>query len=97
MLVPKTSKDIQFFNGMAQFYKYFIRNFTSVMAPITKLLKKAKMFEWTTECWITECQIIWEDIKNKYIQAPLLISPNWELEFHVHTNASWLIVGAILA
>jgi hypothetical protein len=26
-----------------------------------------------------------------------LINPNWELEFHVHTNASQLVIGAILA
>jgi hypothetical protein len=34
------------------------------MAPITKLLKKTKMFKWTTKC-----QIAWEDIKNRYIQC----------------------------
>jgi len=45
-------------------------------------LEKTEMFK-----WIIECQIAWEDIKNKYIQAPILISPNWELEFHVDTNA----------
>jgi hypothetical protein len=26
-----------------------------------------------------------------------LIPPNWQLEFHVHTNASLLAIGAILA
>jgi hypothetical protein len=29
------------------------------MAPITKLLKKTKVFK-----WIVECQTAWEDIKN---------------------------------
>jgi hypothetical protein len=53
------------------------------MALITKLLKKAEVFE-----WIVECQTIWEDIKNRYIQALIFISHNWELEFHVHTYAS---------
>jgi hypothetical protein len=53
------------------------------MALITKLLKKAEMFK-----WISECQTTWEDIKNRYIQAPIFIIPNWELEFHVHTYAS---------
>jgi hypothetical protein len=47
--------------------------------------------------WITECQTIWEDIKNRYIQVPILISLNWELEFHVHTDVSHLTIGAILA
>jgi hypothetical protein len=42
-----------------------------VMALITKLLKKTKVFE-----WIVECQTTWEDIKNRYIQAPIVINPN---------------------
>ncbi len=53
------------------------------MSQITKLLKKIEVFE-----WIEECQNAWEDIKNQYVQAPIFISPNWELEFHVHTYAS---------
>jgi hypothetical protein len=61
------------------------------MAPITKLFKKIEMFKWTIEC-----QTTWEDIKNRYIQAPIFVNPNWELEFHVHTDASHLTIGAIL-
>ncbi len=72
MLIPKTPHKIQVFNGMAQFYRCFIKKFASMMAPITKLFKKTKVFEWTIEC-----QTTWEDIKiNQYIQAPILINPN---------------------
>jgi hypothetical protein len=92
MPVPKTPLEIQIFNGMAQFYKCFIRNFASIMAPIMKLFKKTKMFE-----WIVECQTTWEDIKNMYIQAPLLISPNSKMEFHVHIYVSQLAIATILA
>jgi hypothetical protein len=38
-----------------------------IMAPITKLLRKVEMFE-----GIVECQTIWEDIKNRYIQVILI-------------------------
>jgi hypothetical protein len=31
------------------------------------------------------------------METPILIPPNWQLEFHVHTNASLLEVGAMLA
>jgi hypothetical protein len=31
------------------------------------------------------------------MEAPILIPPNWQLEFHVHTNASMSVVGAIMA
>jgi hypothetical protein len=50
MLVPKTPQEIQVFNGMAQFYRCFINLFAFIMAPIAKLFKKAKVFEWTSKC-----------------------------------------------
>ncbi len=43
--MPKTPKDIQVFIGMAEFYRYFMRNFASVMALITKLFRKVEVFE----------------------------------------------------
>jgi hypothetical protein len=47
MLVTITPNEIQVFNGMAQFYKCFIKNFALIMSPITKVLKKCEVFEWT--------------------------------------------------
>ncbi len=35
-------------------------------------------------------------IKQKYIEALILISPNWQVESHVHTNASLLVIGIML-
>jgi hypothetical protein len=62
------------------------------MAPITKLMRKMEPFIWTIEC-----QKAWDHIKNKYMETPILIPPNWQLEFHVHTNTSLLAVSAMLA
>jgi hypothetical protein len=31
------------------------------------------------------------------MQAPIMLPPNWQLEFHVHIDASLLVVGAMLA
>jgi hypothetical protein len=53
ILVPTTPQQIQNFNGMAQFYKCFIKNFAFIMSLITKLLKKSEVFEWTIECHIS--------------------------------------------
>ncbi len=39
---PKNLQYIQIFNGMAQFYICFIKNFVVIMATITKLTKKTK-------------------------------------------------------
>ncbi len=62
------------------------------MAPITKLTRKIRTFLWTKEC-----QMAWELIKQKYIEASILISLNWQVEFHVHTNASLLDVGVMMS
>jgi hypothetical protein len=47
---PKNPQQIQVFNGMAQFYRYFIKNFVAIMALITKLTKKTLTFLWIEEC-----------------------------------------------
>ncbi len=52
------------------------------MALITKLLRKVAVFQ-----RIVGYQTAWEDIKNPYIQAPILINPKWEVEIHVHIDA----------
>ncbi len=75
-----------------QFYKCFIKDFVTIMVLITKFTRKIEGF-----LWIDECQKPWELIKQKYIEVLILIPPNWEVEFHVHIDASLLVVGAILA
>ncbi len=88
---PKNPQQIQIFNGMALFYRCFIKKIIVIKAPITKLTKKTKSFLWTKEC-----QKAWELIKQKYIETPILISPNWQVEFHIHIDASLLVVGAMM-
>jgi hypothetical protein len=44
MPLPKNSQQIQVFNGMAQFYRCFIKKIIVIITPITKLTKKIKTF-----------------------------------------------------
>ncbi len=60
---PKNPQQIQVFSGMAQFYKCFIKNFATIVAPITKLTRKTKIFLWTKEC-----QKAWELIKQTILK-----------------------------
>jgi hypothetical protein len=47
----------------------FYQNFITIMAPTNKLTKKIETFLWTEEC-----QKPWELIKQKYIDALILIT-----------------------
>jgi len=55
---------------MAQFYRTFIKKIVAITTP--KMTRKVK-----TLFWIKEYMKPWELIKQKYIEAPILISPNW--------------------
>jgi hypothetical protein len=35
-------------------------------------------------------------MKQKYIETCILISPNWDVEFHIHIDVSLLLVGVML-
>jgi hypothetical protein len=47
---PTTVSEIQSFLGLAGYYRRFIKDFSKIAKPMTKLLEKNKAFEWTKEC-----------------------------------------------
>jgi hypothetical protein len=57
-----------------------------------KIFHKTEVFEWTTEC-----QKKWEAIKQQYLDASTLVAPRWDMEFHVHIDASNLAIKAMFS
>ncbi|GJT58660.1 reverse transcriptase domain-containing protein [Tanacetum coccineum] len=88
---PTNIKSIRSFLGHAGFYRCFIKDFSKIARPPTKLLEKDTPFEFNGEC-----QKAFESLKEKLTCAPVIVSPNWNLPFELTCDASDFAIGAVL-
>ncbi|GJV95711.1 reverse transcriptase domain-containing protein [Tanacetum coccineum] len=88
---PTNIKGVRSFLGHAGFYRRFIKDFSKIARPITKLLEKDTLFEFNDEC-----QKDFKSLKEKLTCAPVIVSPNWNLPFELMCDASDFVVGAVL-
>ncbi|CAL1378821.1 unnamed protein product [Linum trigynum] len=84
-------KGIRSFLGHAGFYRSFIKNFSKIALPLTKLLEKDAPFQFTPECTAAL-----ETLKEKLTHAPIMVTPDWSLPFEMMCDASDYVVAAVL-
>nr|GEU76323.1 retrovirus-related Pol polyprotein from transposon 17.6 [Tanacetum cinerariifolium] len=68
---PTTVKGIRRFLGHAGFYHRFIKDFSKIARPMTRLLEKDTPFYFSKECVET-----FQTLKRKLTEAPILIAPD---------------------
>jgi hypothetical protein len=88
---PTTASDIQSFLGLAGYYRWFIKDFSKIAKPMTKLLEKNKAFE-----WIKECQASFEELRKCLTLAPVLVLPDLTKKFDIYCDASRQGLGYVL-
>jgi hypothetical protein len=88
---PTTASEIQCFLGLAGYYHRFIKDFSKIAKPMTKLLEKNKAFEWTMEC-----QASFEELRKRLTSAPVLVLPDLTKKFDIYCNASCWGLGCVL-
>eukprot|EP00731_Ephydatia_muelleri_P030185 Em0021g708a len=90
--VPRTSKELQSFLGLASYYRRFVKDFAHIASPLHALTEKGR--EWV---WSKECNDAFFDLKKRLVSSPILTLPDFSLPFVLDTDASGDGLGAVLA
>ncbi|XP_056161225.1 uncharacterized protein LOC130135637 [Syzygium oleosum] len=91
-LPPPTSvKLVRGFLGHAGFYRRFIKDFSKIARPLSKLLEKDSKFDFSDDCLQA-----FNTLKEKLISVPIMTAPTWDLPFELMCDASDSAVGAVL-
>ena len=88
---PKSTKDVQQFLGLAQFYQQYVSGFAGIALPLSSLLANNTPFTWTDEQ-----QSAFLQLKQAICSAPVLRIFDPDLVTFVDTDASGFAIGAVL-
>jgi hypothetical protein len=61
---PTSASEIWSFLGLPGYYRWFIKDFSKIAKPMTRLHEKNKDFDWTEEC-----QDSFEELKKRLTSA----------------------------
>ena len=90
---PRNIYEVRSFHGLASFYRNFIKNFSSICAPIVETIKR----EHQSSEWTKEVEIGFRLLKKKIIGKPILALPYFKKLFEVKCDASGMAIGVVLS
>lgn len=90
---PKSKKDLRSFLGLIGYYRRHIDKFSEKASPLTDQTrgKGTKIF------WNEACEQSFLFFKTALSRFPILVPPNWKIDFLVQVDASNRGIGAVLA
>ncbi|XP_015940327.1 uncharacterized mitochondrial protein AtMg00860-like [Arachis duranensis] len=89
---PSSVREVRSFLGHVGFYLRFIKDFSKVALPLSRLLQKDVEFELSAHCVKA-----FDKLKIALTQAPIVRGPDWRQPFEIMCDTSNYAVGVTLA
>ncbi|KAL4360823.1 hypothetical protein GQ457_04G019820 [Hibiscus cannabinus] len=87
---PRNVSEVRSFLGLVGYYRRFVKGFSVIALPLTKILRKDQPFEWSEDR-----QRSFDKLKQALTHAPVLIQPEPGIEFTVYSDASHSGLGCV--
>jgi len=91
-VVPRSIRATRSFLGTVNYYHRFIENFAHHAQALFAVCGKRKKFIWSEEC-----QVAFEILRQKLIEAPVMAYPLNEGRYILDTDASGFAIGGVLS
>ena len=92
--IPTTKKEVRIFLGLAGYYRRFIKNFSTLAAPLSDLVKRNRPNQVQ---WGNEHNEAFQRIKELLCEQPILQCPDFTKVFILQTDASERGIGVVLS
>ena len=88
---PRNVTEVRSFLGLAGYYRRFVKGFSMIAAPMTRLLQKNVKYVWSEKC-----QGSFEKLKAFLTEALVLTQPTCGKEYVIYSDASLNGLGCVL-
>ena len=79
------------FVGLAGYYRRFVKDFSKLVAPMTKLTRKGEKFVWSKKY-----AEVFEELKSRLTSTPILKLPTGTGDMVIYSDASGQGLGCVL-
>jgi hypothetical protein len=89
---PANVKEVRSFLGLGNYYRRFVKNYSTLVKPLTELTKKDRVFGWSEAC-----QNAFTALKEALLGPEIMAYPSEIGDYILNTDACDVSIGAVLS